>query len=93
MALTKFALAFTMIGEYLGHPWFKYCLEAFSAQAGGPTSLALKKYDSLCASLGKRLSIHSDHDLPRMKFRKGFSSGANLMGHEITGCLLVKRLH
>ena len=25
-----------------------------------------------------------------MKFRKGFSSGANLMGHEITGCLLVK---
>jgi hypothetical protein len=54
MALTKFALAFTMIGEYLGHPWFKYCLEAFYAQAGGPTSLALKKYDSLCASLGKR---------------------------------------
>jgi hypothetical protein len=70
--------------------WFKYCLEAFSAQAGGPTSLALKKYDSLCASLGKRLSRHSDCDLPRMNFPKGFSSGANLMGHEITGCLLVK---
>jgi hypothetical protein len=70
--------------------WFKYCLEAFSAQAGGPTSLALKKYDSLCASLGKRLSRHSDRDLPRMNFPKGFSSGANLMGHEITGCLLVK---
>ena len=70
--------------------WFKYCLEAFSAQAGGRTSLALKKYDSLCASLGKRLSRHSDRDLPRMNFPKGFSSGANLMGHEITGCLLVK---
>jgi hypothetical protein len=44
--------------------WFKYCLEAFSVQVGGPTSLALKKYDSLCASLGKRLSRHSDRDLP-----------------------------
>ena len=70
--------------------WFKYCLEAFSAQAGGKASLGLKKYDSLCASLGKRLSRHSDRDLPRINFPKGFSSGANLMGHEITGCLLVK---
>jgi hypothetical protein len=25
-----------------------------------------------------------------MNFPKGFSSGTNLMGHEITGCLLVK---
>ena len=70
--------------------WFKYCLEAFSTQAGGPTSLALRKYDRLCASLGRRLSRHSDRDLPRMNFPKGFSSGANLMGHEFTGCLLVK---
>ena len=70
--------------------WFKYYLEAFSAQAGGPSSLALKKYDSFCASLGKRLSRHSDRDLSRMKLLKGFLSGANLMGHEITGCLLVK---
>jgi Plavaka transposase len=70
--------------------WFKYCLDAFCAQAGGSTSLALKQYDSLCASIGKRLSRHSDRDLPRINFPKGFSSGANLMGHEITGCLLVK---
>ena len=50
--------------------WFKYCLEAFSAQAGGLTSLALKKYDSLCASLGKRLSRHSDCNLPQINFPK-----------------------
>jgi Plavaka transposase len=70
--------------------WFKYCLEAFCTQAGGKNSLALKQYDSLCASIGKRLSRHSDRDLPRIEFPKGFSSGANLMGHEVTGCLLVK---
>ncbi len=70
--------------------WFKYCLEAFAAQAGGKDSLLLKQYDGLCASIGRRLSRHSDRDLPRINFPKGFSSGANLMGHEITGCLLVK---
>ncbi len=31
--------------------WFKYCLEAFAAQAG-KGSVALKKYDRLCATLG-----------------------------------------
>jgi hypothetical protein len=70
--------------------WFKYCLQGFAAQAGGPKSLALQQYDKLCASIGKKLSRHSDRDLPRMNFPKGFSSGANLMGHEVTGCLLVK---
>jgi hypothetical protein len=70
--------------------WFKYCLDAFCAQAGGNTSLALEQYDSLCASIGNRLSRHSDRDLPQINFAKGFSSGENLMGHEITGCLLVK---
>jgi hypothetical protein len=69
--------------------WFKYCLEAFSSQAG-PTSVALKQYDKLCATLGRRLSRQSDRDLPRTNFPKGFSSGTNLMGHEIAGCLLVK---
>ena len=69
--------------------WFKYCLEAFSAQAG-KDSVALKKYDSLCATLGSRLSRQSDRDIPRTNFPKGFSSGSNLMGHEVAGCLLVK---
>jgi hypothetical protein len=63
--------------------WFKYCLKAFCAQAGGSTSLALNHYDRLCASIGKRLSRHSDRDLSRMNFLMGFSSGKYLMGHEI----------
>ena len=70
--------------------WFKYCLEAFATQAGGKNSVAVKRYDALCARIGTQLSRHSDRDLPRMNFPKGFSSGTNLMGHEITGCLLVK---
>ena len=70
--------------------WFKYCLDAFSAQAGGPQSIGLKQYDRLCAIIGRRLTRQSDRDLPRTNFPKGFSSGANLMGHEIAGCLLVK---
>ncbi len=52
--------------------------------------MAVKRYDALCARIGTLLSGHSDRDLPRMNFPKGFSSGTNLMGHEITGCLLVK---
>lgn len=32
--------------------WFKYLLEAFASQAGGTTSIALKHYDWLCATLG-----------------------------------------
>jgi hypothetical protein len=70
--------------------WFKYCHEAFASQAGGKNSVAVKHYDALCARIGTQLSRHSDCDLPRMNFPKGFSSGTNLMGHKITGCLLVQ---
>ena len=69
--------------------WFKYCLQAFSGQAG-PNSQALKDYDELCARLGRTLSRQSDRDVPRTNFPRGFSSGSNLMGHEMAGCLLVK---
>ena len=70
--------------------WCKYCLEAFSAQTGGTGSVGLKQYDWLCAIIGKCLTRQSDRDLPCTNFPNGFSSGANLMGHEIEGCLLVK---
>ena len=71
--------------------WFKYCREAFSAQAEGSGSVGLKQYDRLCAKIiGQRLTRQIDRDLPRTNFPKGFSSGANLMGHEIAGCLLGK---
>jgi hypothetical protein len=69
--------------------WFKYCLQAFSAQAG-PKSQALKDYDVLCAKLGCTLSRQSDRNVPRTNFTRGFFSGSNLMGHEMAGCLLVK---
>jgi hypothetical protein len=69
--------------------WFKYCLEAFAAQAG-KGSVALKKYDRLCATLGSWLSRQSNRDIPRTNFPQGFSSGSNLMEHEVAGCLLVK---
>jgi hypothetical protein len=68
---------------------FKYCLEAFSAQAG-PKLFALKQYHMLCANLGIRLSRQSDRNIPQINFTKGFSSASNLMGHEMAGCLLVK---
>jgi hypothetical protein len=73
--------------------WFKYCLESFSRQAGakkGKKSGALERYDALCAEIGSAMVRRSDRDLPRTNFPKGFSTGANLMGHEIPGCLLVK---
>ena len=73
--------------------WFKYCLESFSRQAGakkGKKSAALERYDALCADIGSAMVRKSDRDLPRTNFPKGFSTGANLMGHEIPGCLLVK---
>lgn len=70
--------------------WFKYCLAAFAGQAGKPGTIPVKKYDSLCATIGLRLSRQSDRNVPRTNFPKGFSSGTNLMGHEFTGCLLVK---
>jgi hypothetical protein len=45
--------------------WFKYCLEAFASQAGGKNLVAVKRYDSLCATrIGTQLSRHSDRDLP-----------------------------
>jgi hypothetical protein len=69
--------------------WFKYCLEAFAGQAGQPGTGAVKKYDSLCATIGLQLSRQSDRNVPRTNFPKGFSSGSNLMGHEFTGCLLA----
>ena len=52
--------------------------------------MAVKRYNTLCAIIGTQLSRHSDRDLPRMNFPKGFSSGTNLMGHEITGYLPAK---
>ncbi len=52
-------------------------------------SNALKQYNVLCAKLGRSLLRQSDRDIPRTNFPEGFSSGSNLMGHEMPGYLLV----
>ena len=54
--------------------------------------MAAKCYDTLCARIGAQLSRHSDRDLPRMNFPKGFSPGTNLMGHKISGYYLLVKL-
>ena len=65
--------------------WFKHCLEALSDQAGKPRTIPVKKCDSLCATIGQQLTRQSNRDVPCTSFRKGLSSGANLMGHKFTG--------
>jgi hypothetical protein len=74
--------------------WFKYCLEAFSAQAGLKL-LVLKQYNMLGANLGIRLSRQSDRNIPRINFTKGFSSASNLMGDGgvPAGELICKNAH
>ena len=69
--------------------WFKYCIEAFVVQLGGVKSVKVAMFDNLCAEIGERLQRQSDRDVPRTNFPKGFSTIANLKGHEIVGCLVV----
>jgi bisphosphoglycerate-dependent phosphoglycerate mutase len=59
--------------------WFKYCLDAFTSQAGGPNVVVLKHYNRLRSIIGKCLSQQSDRDIQRINVPKGFSSGSNLM--------------
>jgi hypothetical protein len=54
--------------------WFKYCLEAVSNQAGAPGTVPVKKFDSLCVTIGTQLARKSDFDVSHTNFEKGFSS-------------------
>jgi hypothetical protein len=77
--------------ELISLGWFKwYCLEVFFDQSGKPGTIPVKKYGSLCATIGQQLARHCNCNVPCTNFQKGFSSGANLMGHTFTGCLLDK---
>ena len=69
--------------------WFRYCMEAFVIQMGGPKTTSAALFDDLCADIGLRLQRQSDREVPRTNFPKGFSTGANLKGHEMVGCLVV----
>ena len=68
--------------------WFKTVVESFFKQAG-KGSVAVKDYNALCVDISLQLRRHSDRDLPRMFFSKGFSTAAYLPGHEYAGCLIV----
>ena len=69
--------------------WFKYCMDAFILQMGGPKTTSAALFDDLCADIGRSLQRQSDREVPRTNFPKGFSTVANLKGHEIVGCLVV----
>ena len=71
----------------LGH--YKRLLAIVFDQIGSTQSKAYGSVTNLCIMMGKILQRQSDRDVPRTNFSNGFSSGANLMGHEIPGCLLV----
>jgi hypothetical protein len=58
-----------------------------SCSQAAPKSNALREYDQLCAKLGCKQSRQSDCDVLQPNFSRGFSSGTNLMGHEVLGCL------
>ena len=71
----------------LGH--YKRLLAIAFDQIGTPSSKAYTAVTNLCIMMGKILQRQSDCNVPRTNFSNGFSSGANLMGYEIPGCLLV----
>ena len=66
--------------------WFKYAIESFFVQAGSQTSDNVKFYNTLFNDIGRQ---DSDRNFPCTMFLKGFSTTANLKGHEYHGCLLV----
>jgi hypothetical protein len=70
--------------------WFKTVVESFFKQAAaGKGSIAVKDFNALCVDISLQLKRHSDRDLPRVCFSKGFSTAANLPGHEYAGCSIV----
>ena len=71
--------------------WFKNVVESFFVQAGRASNGVKKDYNKLCVQISGdlRRHCHSDCELPRTVFSKGFSTAANMPGHEYTGCLLV----
>ena len=68
---------------------YKRLLAIAFNQIGTPSSKAYMAVTNLCIMMGKILQRQSDHNVPRTNFSNGFSSGTNLMGHKIPGCLLV----
>jgi hypothetical protein len=68
--------------------WFKNVVESLFMQAGRASN-SMKDYNELCVQISGDLRRHSDREPPRTVFSKGFSTAANMPGHEYAGCLLV----
>lgn len=68
--------------------WFKNVVDSFFIQIGKDSDKA-HQYDTLLMDINQCLGRHSDRDVPSTTTKKGFSSTANIPGHEYAGCLFV----
>ena len=67
---------------------FRNAVDSFFIQIAKDSVLA-KKYDTLLLDINQCLGQQSDCNVPSTSTKKGFSSTANIPGHEYAGCLFV----
>ncbi|KAI2495582.1 hypothetical protein MHU86_18941 [Fragilaria crotonensis] len=67
--------------------WFKMSSILFQANWKGLESA--RRFDILMLDISNRLSRQSDRVVPKTTVTKGFTSGANIPGHEYAGCIFV----
>ena len=68
--------------------WFRNVVDSFFIQITKDSVLA-KRYDSLLLDINDCLRRQSDRNVPSTSTKKGFSSTANIPGHEYAGYLFV----
>ena len=68
--------------------WFRNVVDSFFIQIG-KDSVKAHLYDTLLHDINHCLGRQSDRDVPSTSTQKGFSSTANIPGHEYAGCLFV----
>jgi hypothetical protein len=68
--------------------WFKNVVDSFFIQIGRNSDKA-KTYNTLLFDINQCLGWQSDRNVPFTKITKGFSTTANIPGHEYAGCLFV----
>ena len=68
--------------------WFKNVLDSFFKQIGKASESA-RRYDNLLLDINRRVCRQSDRTVPKTTITKGFTSGANIPGHEYAGCIFI----
>lgn len=68
--------------------WFKNVVDSFFKQIGKDSEYA-QRYNTLLLDINQCLARQSDRDVPSTNATKGFSSTANIPGHEYAGILFV----